>query len=597
MWSVAHQLRHRSAASHRAWVVRRAVARQHTPVVSPLLRACRLSGSSLSPTHRKSGLPPHPTTAAPLPHRQRRDVLTRGLHVSSGQHGSGVASKRIRIGDVTASVRVPDVAHKVPWMYEPNLHPLLRQASQDDLQVLRWMAQKEALGQDVFLVGPPGPHRRRLAMWYAQVTGQEVEYCSISRDTTDSDLKQRREIVGGSAVYVDQTPVLAAMHGRLLILDGIEKAERNVLPTLNNLLENREMGLPDGRFLVAAERYDALLLDHTQEELDARQLVRVHEDFRVIALGLPVPAYPGFPLDPPLRSRFQARFVDTASISHQLHVMRELAPPQAQNHLRQMLSLSETVRAVVNETPTASSRVHLFPYLALESAARVLGTFPGQTTADDLLHRFYPYKLFGLESPYSDRVDMVIDQLGLRRDIAGGYTVTTRERLDTSRVRLTFTPQPAPTTTSTADPPRDVAGGDDSGPVAGADAASSTDATATTQPAPDFDGAVVSLDVPGGSLDFGLPDGCVLTPQHDVALGGMLQDHALGHDLALIGEKGCGKSMMARVFASTLGYASETIHMYKDMTARDLLQRRTTDSSGNTRWELTPLVEAALSGT
>ena len=34
-------------------------------------------------------------------------------------------------------------------------------------------------------------------------------------------------------------------------------------------------------------------------------LLRVHEDFRVVALGLPVPAFAGFPLDPPLRSRFQ----------------------------------------------------------------------------------------------------------------------------------------------------------------------------------------------------------------------------------------------------------------------------------------------------
>lgn len=36
---------------------------------------------------------------------------------------------------------------------------------------------------------------------------------------------------------------------------GLEKAERNVLPTLNNLLENREMMLDDGRFLMKAERY------------------------------------------------------------------------------------------------------------------------------------------------------------------------------------------------------------------------------------------------------------------------------------------------------------------------------------------------------
>ncbi len=42
-------------------------------------------------------------------------------------------------------------------------------------------------------------------------------------------------------------------------MDGIEKAERNVLPLLNNLLENREMHLEDGRHLIAAERYDKLL--------------------------------------------------------------------------------------------------------------------------------------------------------------------------------------------------------------------------------------------------------------------------------------------------------------------------------------------------
>jgi len=36
------------------------------------------------------------------------------------------------------------------------------------------------------------------------------------------------------------------------------QAERNVLPTLNNLLENREMALDDGRFLLSAARYDAL---------------------------------------------------------------------------------------------------------------------------------------------------------------------------------------------------------------------------------------------------------------------------------------------------------------------------------------------------
>lgn len=56
-----------------------------------------------------------------------------------------------------------------------------------------------------------------------------------------------------------QCAVRAATNGRVLILEGIEKAERNVLPVLNNLLENREMQLDDGRFLMSAARYDKLL--------------------------------------------------------------------------------------------------------------------------------------------------------------------------------------------------------------------------------------------------------------------------------------------------------------------------------------------------
>lgn len=43
------------------------------------------------------------------------------------------------------------------------------------------------------------------------------------------------------------------------MIEGVENAERNVLPILNNLLENREIQLDDGRFLMAAARYDNLV--------------------------------------------------------------------------------------------------------------------------------------------------------------------------------------------------------------------------------------------------------------------------------------------------------------------------------------------------
>ena len=42
-------------------------------------------------------------------------------------------------------------------------------------------------------------------------------YVSLSRDTTESDLKQRREIVEGTAFYCDQAAVQAATQVMILI--------------------------------------------------------------------------------------------------------------------------------------------------------------------------------------------------------------------------------------------------------------------------------------------------------------------------------------------------------------------------------------------
>ncbi|XP_026561155.1 von Willebrand factor A domain-containing protein 8 [Pseudonaja textilis] len=159
----------------------------------------------------------------------------------------------VTIGDVSYKLRKPKNPELVPVNY------ISDSVAQSVVQHLRWIMQKDLLGQDVFLIGPPGPLRRSIAMQYLELTKREVEYMALSRDTTETDLKQRREIRAGTAYYIDQCAVRAATEGRILVLEGLEKAERNVLPVLNNLLENREMQLEDGRFLMSAERYDKLL--------------------------------------------------------------------------------------------------------------------------------------------------------------------------------------------------------------------------------------------------------------------------------------------------------------------------------------------------
>jgi len=76
--------------------------------------------------------------------------------------------------------------------------------------------------------------------------------------------------------YVNQAAVRAALRGRVLILDGVEKAERNVLPLLNNLLENREMGLEDSSFLISPDRYDSLAAKLPSGQLLNSGIARAH---------------------------------------------------------------------------------------------------------------------------------------------------------------------------------------------------------------------------------------------------------------------------------------------------------------------------------
>ncbi|CAK4831793.1 unnamed protein product [Aphanomyces euteiches] len=127
------------------------------------------------------------------------------------------------------------------------------------------------------LHSPPGPARRRLALQFCEIMNREVEYIALSQDTTESDLKQRREILGGAAVFADQAPVRAAVHGRILILDGNiyyiqqelfylyvkdwkKRSEMYcqhsiIYLKIGDFVLLREMALEDGRYLMKASRY------------------------------------------------------------------------------------------------------------------------------------------------------------------------------------------------------------------------------------------------------------------------------------------------------------------------------------------------------
>ncbi|KAL3861823.1 hypothetical protein ACJMK2_007838 [Sinanodonta woodiana] len=461
------------------------------------------------------------------------------LCATSGSRGTEAPNK-ISIGDVSIKIKEPKCPELVPVNYVTESLP------QSVLRHLRWIMQKDLLGQDVFIIGAPGPLRRQIAMMYLELTKREGEYISLSRDITEADLKQRREIRSGSAFYLDQCAVRAAVHGRILILEGIEKAERNVLPILNNLLENREMQLEDGKFLMAAQRYDKLLQDHTKEELDQLNLVRVDENFRVIALGLPVPRYQGNPLDPPLRSRFQARDLNPLPFKEHLELLQEGAKNVTPERLSQLLSFASTM--VTKES--TSLGLPDFPISNLQFLVKIMDQLP-DVNANALLQRLYPYDVM-LRKEGQTAVKDMFSKFELPTEKSQSFSLGSVERL--------------------------------------------SDGVAQVILAQGQKNYQVQVQTGSISSTAGLKNSTfVQTGYHSQFLAEMMQSH-LVKDFCIIGPRGCGKTALVQQFARILGYHIEPIMLYQDMTSRDLLQQRTLLPNGDTAWRPSPLVTAAMEG-
>jgi MoxR-like ATPase len=384
------------------------------------------------------------------------------------------------------------------------------------------MAQKDALQQDMFLLGAAGPLKRWLAMRFCEIHAREVEYVALSRDSTESDLKQRREIVaGGNAVFVDQGVVNAAVNGRVLILEGLEKVERNVLPVINNLLENREMALEDGRFLTS--RTD------TGHSALAAALVKVDPGFRVIALGVPVPPYPGNPLDPPLRSRFQGRRVDSVPIRH---LPNKFEGTASWNDFVACVSSLSTLSAV--QTPPSSDdnlpirtipphSVPLVCEASVLSCATIARLFP-RTSAADLLSRVLPLQHCVVDP---DARSLIISALLLKEPV--GTNVYSAASIAGSK---------------------------------------SVPITIDRHKVIHFDDVTAS--VQGGSAPSLIEGvhGSILSAHH-LLLSRMLQSHAAGSDLCLVGGCGSGKSFVSRLFARACGYTGRDYDVFfvtNDMT-------------------------------
>ncbi|KAH1005033.1 hypothetical protein HUJ04_006106 [Dendroctonus ponderosae] len=338
-----------------------------------------------------------------------------------------VGTGNVTIGEIAKATEKAKKEEYVPRLYYKDNLP------QTTTHHLRWIMQKDILGQDVFLIGPPGPRKRILAMQYIELTNREHEYVALSRDTTESDLKQRREIVGGTAKYFDQSAVKAAIEGRILVLEGVEKAERNVLPVLNNLLENREMHLEDGRLLIPADRYDKLLEEWQIEltgQVEESSRKKIDEllscAFALLNKESKFLELPDFPVDNlPIAAQILAR----SSGSGKTMLLKQMATALNRPMENIVLYQDMTARDLIQQRTTLENGDTVWSFSPLIQAA-----LEGKIAVLDGINRIHPSTLSVLHRLVHDRdlqlydgkrlmgfdrYNFLVDKLGLSKEQLG----------------------------------------------------------------------------------------------------------------------------------------------------------------------------------
>jgi len=430
------------------------------------------------------------------PHRHRRVFA-----FAAPKRSRHIAHLRRTISTIDNSVTIGDIkVDNPPRGDSPHLIPNLPSRLKDSevnaslppchLSHLRWMMQKDLiLKQDFLLLGSPSlaRDRRHLLLLYASLLGREIEWVSISKDTSEADLKQRKEVTNHGTRYANQAPVRAALHGRLLVLDGLEKAERNVMPTLNNLLENRELPLDDGTMLVSPDVYEAHKMG-----------ISVHPDFRVAALAS-LSEGESATLDPPLRSRFQARLASAVDVGDML-------------------------------VPVSARSEGLLSTKTLKNLVQMAGEVT-QGASLETIHDSVQY-LEKQQQSITPQGALNAHGINLTGDMIGVDGLVTPLQLEKYQSKGDNLPEFVETKTTKA--------------------------------------------------------------VHDLILAGFESGKRA---VALVGPKGCYKSMVARNLAHTLGEKCELLSVHPDMTARDLLMTRgTCAESGDTIWLETSLTRAARMG-
>ncbi|CAG8696363.1 9366_t:CDS:2, partial [Acaulospora colombiana] len=378
---------------------------------------------------------------------------------------------------------------------------------------------------DFCLIGEKGVGKSVLIRYFAKNLGYKIEYIPLYKDMSARDLLQRRGTTSsGDTTWEDSPLVKAAIAGNIALMDGIDTLSYGALVTLQRLVNEREMTLPNGKQLIHSMRYKKLIEKHgfTDETLRSKAIFPVHPAFRIVASGRPqnsVEGKQGSWLSPEIVSMFQ--FVVVLPLDHQeeVQVLKTLSPGINDDRLALLLNFANHLRNSTDET--IGSLSDSLSTRQLIRICRRLTLFPDESLYQAIhkvsLSRFLP-----------SLVRSALEELMIKNGI-----LPPSEPVNIERLKIEVLPSP--------DDPQILCIGGVEQPIA------------------------------EGSNSLLIPDVVFHeNPKQTEILMQMLQDYQLGEHLLLIGNQGVGKNKLADYFLQLLKLPREYIQLHRDTTVQNL---------------------------
>ncbi|KAJ8985337.1 hypothetical protein NQ317_008368 [Molorchus minor] len=394
---------------------------------------------------------------------------------------------------------------------------------------------------DFCIVGPNGSGKNMLVNEMAQILDREVENIVLYQDMTSRDLVQQRTTLdNGDTVWNFSPLVSAALEGRIAILDGIDRIHPSTLTVLHRLIQDRELQLHDGRRLISSDRYEFLQKEFnlTEEQLKASGVLRIHSDFRIIAIGEPpnTQSKSGNWLSPEMLSLFVFHELRTLSKHEETHIVTTKFGPLTKS-MHRIIDLAHVLRATSDQSLKNLSG-HLSTRQLLRIAARIKhypSTDPYEIIQETFMIKFLP-------SLTKQALEKTVQNIG----IVPTTNTTKTVNYEIKNNILTI--------------------GESSAPLYN---------TENLMKVPN----ILFYDV----------------PQHLRLMEKLLQDFQLGHHLLLVGNQGVGKNKIADRFLQLLNRPREYIQLHRDTTVQTLTTQPTV-KDGVLVHEDSPLVKAVKFG-